>query len=227
MALRTRTSRRAVDQSHRHHLVDVIVEENDSLATAVNVASRLEMLAEPGGICVSGAVRDHVGQRLDDSRSRISANRASKYLPSNPRLSGMTKLNLTGPTTGERARRRSGDDNVAKSRPFACLPLVNIAAIRSRNSSPGRHHMTSLRSCRVSATCSSSQPPRRSYTRAMAVKCRRSRANSASITSSKERAKGGRSHPRTVQLITPKPTGTFWAERYDSTLEDIFAIQAR
>src|SRR5206468_3790446 len=27
---------------------------------------RLEMIADPGGICVSGAVRDQVGQRLDD-----------------------------------------------------------------------------------------------------------------------------------------------------------------
>jgi adenylate cyclase len=31
----------------------------------VNVAARLEALAEPGGICVSGTVRDHVGDRLD------------------------------------------------------------------------------------------------------------------------------------------------------------------
>jgi adenylate cyclase len=31
----------------------------------VNVAARLESLAEPGGICVSGTVRDHIGDRLD------------------------------------------------------------------------------------------------------------------------------------------------------------------
>ena len=31
---------------------------------AVNVAARLEALAEPGGICVSGAVRDHIGTKL-------------------------------------------------------------------------------------------------------------------------------------------------------------------
>jgi len=30
----------------------------------VNVAARLEALAEPGGICVSGAVRDHIGTKL-------------------------------------------------------------------------------------------------------------------------------------------------------------------
>jgi adenylate cyclase len=31
---------------------------------AVNVAARLEALAEPGGICVSGVVRDHIGTNL-------------------------------------------------------------------------------------------------------------------------------------------------------------------
>src|ERR1700687_4231313 len=48
------------------NLGDVIVQDNDIFGDGVNVAARLETLAEPGGICVSGAVRDQVGDRLED-----------------------------------------------------------------------------------------------------------------------------------------------------------------
>ncbi|MEO8751987.1 MAG: adenylate/guanylate cyclase domain-containing protein, partial [Casimicrobiaceae bacterium] len=44
---------------------DIIVEGNDIFGDGVNVAARLEALAEPGGICVSGAVRDQVHGSLD------------------------------------------------------------------------------------------------------------------------------------------------------------------
>ena len=47
------------------NLGDVIVEEGDIHGDGVNVAARLEGIAEPGGICVSGTVRDHIGDRLD------------------------------------------------------------------------------------------------------------------------------------------------------------------
>ena len=47
------------------NLGDIIVEGDDIHGDGVNVAARLEGIAEPGGICVSGTVRDHIGDRLD------------------------------------------------------------------------------------------------------------------------------------------------------------------
>src|SRR5207247_7804274 len=44
---------------------DVIVEGDDIFGDGVNIAARLEALAEPGGIYVSDAVRDQVGDRLE------------------------------------------------------------------------------------------------------------------------------------------------------------------
>ena len=47
------------------NLGDVIVDEHDIFDNGVNVAARIEALAEPGGICVSRVVRDQVRDRLD------------------------------------------------------------------------------------------------------------------------------------------------------------------
>jgi adenylate cyclase len=46
------------------NLGDIIVDGDDIHGDGVNVAARLEALAEPGGICISGTVRDHIGDRL-------------------------------------------------------------------------------------------------------------------------------------------------------------------
>jgi adenylate cyclase len=46
------------------NLGDVIVEDDDIFGGGVNVAARLEALAEPGGICVSRTVRDHIRGKL-------------------------------------------------------------------------------------------------------------------------------------------------------------------
>jgi adenylate cyclase len=44
---------------------DIIIDDEDIYGDGVNVAARLEALAEPGGICVSRVVRDQVRDKLD------------------------------------------------------------------------------------------------------------------------------------------------------------------
>jgi len=46
------------------HIGDVLVQGENLFGDGVNIAARLEALAEPGGICVSGTVRDQIGTKL-------------------------------------------------------------------------------------------------------------------------------------------------------------------
>ena len=46
------------------NLGDIIVEDDDIFGDGVNVAARLEALAEPGGLCISRMVRDQIRDKL-------------------------------------------------------------------------------------------------------------------------------------------------------------------
>ena len=46
------------------NLGDVIVDGDDIFGDGVNVAARLEALSDPGGLCISRTVRDHIRDKL-------------------------------------------------------------------------------------------------------------------------------------------------------------------
>jgi class 3 adenylate cyclase/pimeloyl-ACP methyl ester carboxylesterase len=47
------------------NLGDIIIDEDDIFGDGVNIAARLEAMAEPGGICISGAAHAEVETRLE------------------------------------------------------------------------------------------------------------------------------------------------------------------
>ena len=77
-AIVTENAGRAADEPMQFrigvHVGDVIVEGSNLLGDSVNIAARLEALAEPGSIYVSAPARDHIGNKLplafDDLRDQ-------------------------------------------------------------------------------------------------------------------------------------------------------------
>ena len=61
------------------NLGDVIVEDHDIFGNGVNIAARLEALAEPGGVCISRTVREQIRDKLS-YRSRTWGSIASRTL---------------------------------------------------------------------------------------------------------------------------------------------------
>lgn len=55
------------------NLGDVIVDRDDIYGNGVNVAARLEGLADPGGICVSGSVLEQVQDKVDVAFENLGA----------------------------------------------------------------------------------------------------------------------------------------------------------
>ena len=109
------------------NLGDVIVEPEDIFGDDVNIASRLEALAEPGGICISRAVRDRIGERLpysfEDIGEQSVKNIARPVHVYRIRLEGEAKARPTGTL-----------DTVPK--PPLCLPdKPSIAVLPFQNMS--------------------------------------------------------------------------------------------
>jgi TolB-like protein/class 3 adenylate cyclase/Tfp pilus assembly protein PilF len=113
------------------NLGDVIAEEDDIYGDGVNVAARLEALAEPGGICISRVVRDQIRDKLpypfDDRGEQSVKNIARSVRVYALRPESVAELPLVGKPAPARRRRGGIVQAVVVAAVAAALVIAAIA----------------------------------------------------------------------------------------------------
>jgi len=197
------------------HLGDVEQRETDIFGDAVNIASRIEPTAEPGGICVSGAVHEQVRNKITDRFEK---------LPSQP-LKGLGGLmdiyRVLLPWT-----LRVASDSSSGPRRLAVLPFSNISPDpKDEYFADGLTEelitiLSQIPDLQVIARTSvmpykSTSKPLQQIGSELGV---------ASVLEGSVRKAGERLRI-TAQLIEVGSQSHVWANTYDRQLEDIFALQ--
>jgi adenylate cyclase len=206
------------------NLGDVIVEDDDIFGDGVNVAARLEMLAEPGGICVSGAVRDQVGQRLDDISFEDLGDQSVKNIARPIRVFRVRLADSGAPAEGPKSAAAAATVSTKPS--IAVLPLVNMSGDPEQEffadgltediiTELSRFHDLLVISRNSTFVHKGKALNVQEVARELGVEY---------VLEGSVRKAGGRVRV-TVQLIDAETDRHIWAERYDRELEDIFAIQ--
>ncbi|MCI4365046.1 MAG: tetratricopeptide repeat protein [Thermoplasmata archaeon] len=198
------------------HLGDVERHAGDILGDAVNIAARVEPIAEPGGVCVSGAVRDQVWNKIPDRLEKLPP-RVLKGLKEGTDLYRVL-LPWSGPTAPLASPTTTG---------LAILPFANISPDPTDEYfADGLTEevitvLSQLRSLRVIAR--TSVTPYKSTAKGIAQIG--AELGVSSILEGSVRKDGNRLRV-TFQLIDVRSQGHVWAQTYDRELDDIFAIQA-
>jgi adenylate cyclase len=206
------------------NLGDVIVDDGDIYGDGVNLAARLEGLAAPDGICISGKVHDEVAGKLELGFEDLGEQRVK---------------NMTRPVRVYRVV--IGAENAADSRrasvpvaspPAPDKPSIVVLALQNMSADPEQEYfadgiaediITDL--SKVSGLLVIARNSAFAYKgRAADLRqvCRELGVRYALEGSVR---KAGRRVRITTQLIDGTTGGHVWAERYDRDLTDIFEVQ--
>ena len=211
---------------------DIIVEDGDIHGDGVNIAARLEGVAEPGGICVSAIVHDQVRDRLDCVFEDLGEQSLKNIVRP-------VRVYRIGPEIGPRASRPlSGVDatGTAAVQP-AALPLPDkpsIAVLPFQNMSgdPEQEYfvdgmveeiITALSRIRWLFVIARNS----TFTykgRPIEVKEIGRELGVRYILEGSVR-KGGSRVRITAQLIDAETGAHLWADRFDGLIEDVFELQ--
>jgi adenylate cyclase len=198
------------------NLGDVMVEGGDLYGDGVNIAARLEGIAEPGGILVSGTAYDHAKNNIkvgfDDLGPQALKNISQPVRAY--RVAGTPAVSVTAP--------KPATDNLS----IAVLPFTNMSGdLEQEYFSDGitEDIITELgrfRELLVIARNSSFMFKGRAVDPKEV-----SRKLGAHFVVEGSVRKGGRRVRVTAQLIEASSGSHLWAERYDRNIEDIFVVQ--
>ena len=207
------------------NLGDIIVEDGDIFGDGVNIAARLEALADPGGICVSRVVRDQVRDKLDFSFADMGEQqvkniarpiRTHRILLGAESVEPLEVVAAVAPSLRPAAQRPS----------IAVLPFANMSGDAEQEYfSEGitEDIITNLSRNRAFFVISRST----SFTyKGPAVdvgKVARELGVRYVLEGSVRRA--GNRVRITAQLIDAQTGHHLWADRYDRELADVFAVQ--
>jgi adenylate cyclase len=205
---------------------DIISDDNDIYGDGVNVAARLEALAEPGGICVSRNVHDQVRDKLSFSFEDIG----EQVFKNIARSIGVHRVSLAenAPLTVLKSTAAAQKPELASSdRPsLAVLPFANMSGDPEQEyfadgiSEDIITGLSKLRWFFVIARNSSfaykgKTADVKRAARELGVRC---------VLEGSVRKSGNRVRI-TAQLIDAATGNHIWADHYDGNLTDIFALQ--
>ncbi len=203
------------------HLGDIIRQQNDVLGDAVNIASRIEPLAEPDGVCISQQVYDQVRNKIGCPTENLGPRQLKniEYPIDVHRILWTKGEVVPGPETD---RKWSLD-----RKRIAVLPFTNMSP------DPGDEYfadgMTEELIDRLAQVKSLKVIARTSV---MSYKKKEKKVSEISrelevgtLVEGGVRKAGNRVRV-TVQLINAGTEEHLWSSHYDKTLDDIFAVQS-